>query len=74
VRGDKKVAFAARIQEGAVRSALRKLENEYFTIRYKHVEQEKEIDFIRVTGARLLLGTYYFVEYGDRLLVVRRDE
>lgn len=70
-----KVEYGDRVTQGAVREGLQMLTPvEYFTLRYARVENQKETEFVRITGAKLLLGTFYFVQAGERLLVLREPE
>jgi hypothetical protein len=69
--GKRRIEFTEQLSQGDVREALRQLQNEFFVVRYAKWEKEKETDLIRVTGAKLLLGTYYFIEHEDRLIVAR---
>jgi hypothetical protein len=71
VLGGKRIEYTDQLSQGDVREALRMLTNEYFTVRYAKWEQEKEVDVLRVTGAKLLFGTYYFIEHEDRIVVAR---
>jgi len=71
VLGGMRIEYAERLSQGQLREALQMLTNEYFTVRYTKFENEKVTDLIRVTGARLLFGTYYFIEHGERLVVVK---
>lgn len=69
--GKRRVEFTEQLNQSELREALKMLQNEVFIVRYARWENEKETDNIRVTGARLLLGTYYFIEHEDRLIVAR---
>ncbi len=69
--GKMKVERTEQLQQNELREALRLLANELFVVRYAKIESDKETNFIRVTGAKLLFGTYYFIEMEDRLIVAR---
>lgn len=69
--GGKRIEFTDALSQSDVREALKMLTNEYFVVRYAKWEKEKETELIRITGAKLLLGTYYFIEHEDRLVVAR---
>jgi hypothetical protein len=69
--GDRRVEYAEAFSQSELREGLHMLANEWFTVRYMKVENEKQTDLIKVTGAKLLLGTYYFLEHKDRLVVAR---
>ncbi len=69
--GGKRLEFTEALSQSDVREALKMLTNEVFVVRYAKWEKEQETDLIRITGARLLLGTYYFLEHEDRLVVAR---
>jgi hypothetical protein len=73
--GSMKVEYGDRLTQGNVREGLQMLTPvEYFTLRYACMENQRETEFVRITGAKLLIGTFYFVQHGERLLVLREPE
>jgi hypothetical protein len=69
--GKRRIEYTEQLSQSELKEALKMLDNEWFAVRYAKMEKEQETDVIRITGAKLLLGTYYFLEHEDRLVVIR---
>lgn len=69
--GDKRIEYTDQLAQSDVREGLRMLGQEYFTVRYSRWEKERELDIMKITGAKLLFGTYYVIEHEDRIVVAR---
>lgn len=61
---------SSRIDLFDLKKALEDLsEHEYYVVKYAEKEGDEEKSLMRLTGARLLLGTYHVVEAPDRVVV-----
>ncbi len=73
--GSKKVLWlAASKVNPELKRVLEDLLGESFVGRYSVLEGDVVTDIMRVTGAKLLLGDFFFLEWDGHIAVVRRDQ